>query len=387
MKVLHFIDSLGVGGAEMLLVNLLPELRRQGDEVTLAVMRGPFDLREALEAEGVRVVDLGARHRWNVPGAARELAALVREGEHDVVHAHLYFPAVAAALSRRLGLSRAAQVVSFHNLAYAPGVNKAGVGLRWRKRLAASLYPRGFDAKLAVSAAVANHYQRELGLRGVEVLHNPVPKALADRAGAAGQRPRSSGTGPFKVLVPGRLVHEKGHADVLQALALLRSEGRALSVTLAGHGPLRESLSQAVRDLGLTDAVHITGVMPHEQLLDAMDAADLVVVPSRFEGFGLTALEAIALGRPVIATTAGGLPEVIEHGVSGWLVPPQDPAALAQAIARLMDDAPLRQRLGDAGRERAQARFSLPVLTGQLREIYQRVVRARQTGPAGLRHP
>ena len=379
MKVLHIIESLGVGGAETLLVNLLPELQRQGDEVTLAVMRGPFDLRPALEAQGVRVVVLAARHRWNLLGAARELASLVRSGGHAVVHAHLYFPAVIVALSRRLGLSRAAHVVSFHNLAYAPGVNKPGAGLRWRRWLAASLYPRGFDAWLAVSAAVASHYQQALGLRGVEVLHNPIPKALSDRPGAAPADPAPA-SGVFSVLVPGRLVREKGHADFLQALAQLRSAGRALSVTFAGHGPLREALSQSLRETGLGDGVSITGILPHAQLLDAMAAADLVVVPSRFEGFGLTALEGMALGRPVIATTAGGLPEVIEHGVSGWLVPPQDPTQLAQAIARLMDDAPLRQRLGDAGRARALERFSLPVLTARLRDIYHRVAQARDQG-------
>jgi glycosyltransferase involved in cell wall biosynthesis len=379
MKVLHLIESLGVGGAETLLVNLLPELQSQGDEVTLAVMRGPFDLRPALESHGVRVVVLRARHRWNLIGAARELAALVRSGGHEVVHAHLYFPVVVAALSRRLGLHRAAQVVSFHNLAYAPGVNKAGVGLRWRKWLAAALYPRGFDAMLGVSAAVARHYEQALRLHGVQVLHNPVPRALAGRPWPV----PADGPDGFLVVVPGRLVHEKGHADFLQALAVLRAQGRHLSVTLAGQGPLRGALEQQIGQLGLADCVAITGAMLHAQLLDVVEAASLVVVPSRFEGFGLTALEAMALGRPVVATTAGGLPEVIEHGVSGWLVPPQDPVALAQAIGRMMDDAGLRQRLGAAGRARAQERFSLPVLTAQLRETYRRVVLARQTDHRG----
>lgn len=379
MKVLHLIESLGVGGAETLLVNLLPELQSQGDEVTLAVMRGPFDLRPSLESRGVRVVLLRGRHRWSLLGAARELAALVRSGGFEVVHAHLYFPAVVAALSRRLGLHRAAQVVSFHNLAYAPGVNKAGAGLRWRKRLAAALYPRGFDAMLGVSAAVARHYEQALGLNGVEVLHNPVPRALAGRSVPA-EAP-AVGQGAFSVVVPGRLVHEKGHADFLLALARLRSEGRLLSVTLAGHGPLRASLEQQIGQLGLADGVAITGALPHAQLLDLVQAADLVVVPSRFEGFGLTALEAMALGRPVLATTAGGLPEVVEHGVSGWLVPPQDPARLAQAIGQLMDDPALRQRLGAAGRQRAQQHFSLPTVTARLRDIYRRSVQARGQVP------
>lgn len=370
MKVLHVIESLGVGGAEMLLVNLLPELQSQGDEVTLAVMRGPFDLRPALASQGVRVVVLRARHRWNLIGAAHELAALVRSGGFEVVHAHLYFPAVVAALSRRLGLHRAAQVVSFHNLAYAPGVNKAGAGLRWRKRLAAALYPRGFDAMLGVSASVARHYEQALGLRGVQVLHNPVPRALAARPQPAADALADAAPDGFSVVVPGRLVHEKGHADFLQALAMLRAQGRRLSVTLAGHGPLRAALAQQIGQLGLADCVTITGPLPHAQLLDVVEAASLVVVPSRFEGFGLTALEAIALGRPVLATMAGGLPEVIEHGASGWLVSPQDPALLAQAIGQLMDDPALRQRLGAAARLRAQ-HFSLPAVAARLRKIYR----------------
>lgn len=382
MKVLHIIESLGVGGAETLLLNLLPELQSQGDEVTLAVMRGPFDLRPALELQGVRVVVLRARHRWSLIGAARELAALVHSRGYDVVHAHLYFPAVVTALSRRLGLHRAAQVVSFHNLAYAPCVNKAGVGLRWRRWLAAALYPRGFDAMMGVSAAVARHYEQALGLNRVEVLHNPVPQSLSVRNFLTSHS--ASDLGVFSVVVPGRLVHEKGHADFLQALVLLRSQGRSLSVTLAGHGPLRALLEKQIEQLALADYVTITGALLHEQLLDVVMAADLVVVPSRFEGFGLTALEAMALGRPVVATTAGGLPEVIADGETGLLVPPQDPAQLAQTIGRLMDDGPLRQRLGAAGRLRAQERFSLPAVTARLRDIYCRAVRTRGSAH---RHP
>lgn len=372
MKVLHVIESLGVGGAETLLVNLLPELQNQGDQVTLAVMRGPFDLQPALESQGVRVVVFRARHRWNLVGSARELAALVRSGGHDVVHAHLYFPAVVTALSRRLGMHRAAQVVSFHNLAYAPGVNKASIGLRGRKWLAAKLYPIGFDIMIGVSAAVARHYEQALGLRGIQVLHNPVPRALADR-----HKPvAATATNTFSVVVPGRLVHEKGHADFLDALAMLRAQGRRLSATLAGHGPLRTSLEAQIRQLGLADCVTITGALPHSRLLDVVEGASLVVVPSRFEGFGLTALEAIALGRPVVATMVGGLPEVIEHGDTGWLVPPQDPAQLALAIGHMMDNASLRQRLGEAGRLRAQQQFSLSNVTARLRSIYRCAVQA-----------
>jgi glycosyltransferase involved in cell wall biosynthesis len=380
MKVLHIIESLGIGGAETLLLNLLPELRRQGDEVAVAVLHGPFDLRPALEAQGVRVIVLSQRYKWNLPGTARELAQLVNREGFEVVHAHLYFPAVSVALSRVLGLHRAASVVSFHNLAYTAGVNRPGPGLRFRKALAAWLYPRGFDAMLAVSAAVAAHYRQELGLVAVAVLHNPVSLSLMNRT-APQVVPRAAANAA-EVLVPGRLVREKGHIDLLHAMVLLFQQGRKVAVSFVGAGPQKQNLVDSVRQLDLQDSVAFSGAASHDQMLDAMHAADLVVVPSRFEGFGLTALEAMALGRPVLATTAGGLPEVIEHGVSGWLVPPQQPEALAQAIALLLDNAALRQSLGVAGRARAHEKFSLPVIAARLRTIYQGVCAARDTAHA-----
>jgi glycosyltransferase involved in cell wall biosynthesis len=366
-----------VGGVEILLSNLLPELQRHGDEVTLGVMRQPFDLQPTLESQGVRVVVFRDRHRWNLLGAARELASLARSGGFDVVHAHLYFPAVVCAFSRCLRLHRAAQVVSFHNLAYEPGVNKAGLRLEFRKWLARLLYPRGFDAMLAVSTSVARHYEQSLGLHSVKVLHNSVPRTLIDRG--APPLPAATGSGVLSVIVPGRLVHEKGHGDFLHALAVLRTQGRQLSVTFAGHGPLRLALEQQIRQLRLGDCVTITGAISNAQMFDILEVADLVVVPSRFEGFGLTALEAMALGRPVIATTAGGLPEVIVHGETGWLVPPQDPGQLARAIAYLSDNPSLRDLFGKAGRLRAQQQFSLSAVTVKLRDIYHEIVQKRES--------
>jgi glycosyltransferase involved in cell wall biosynthesis len=371
LKTLHFIESLGRGGAENLVVTLLPELQRQGDEVAVVVMRGPMDLASDLEAAGIRIHQLLPRHKWHLLGAAKELSALARHGGFEVVHAHLYFPAVVTALAKRLGWLRAATVVTFHNLAYASGANKAGPGLRFRRWLAARLYPRGFTVCLGVSGAVAAHYQAALGLKKpVKVLHNPVsPLAL--------QRPVSpilDDLATAQLVVPGRLVHEKGHLDLLQALPSLLAQGRKLRVTFAGGGPLEGDLSREIQRLGLASVVSMLGPQDHGAMLSAMAEADIVVVPSRFEGFGLTALEGMALGRPVLATTAGGLPEVIEHGVSGWLVPPNDPAALAQGLANLLGDVPLRARLAAAGRQRAQEKFSLAAIAAQLRSIYEEAI-------------
>lgn len=136
MRILHVIDTLGRGGAERLLVILLPELVRRGHDVAVAVRGAPYDLQPELEVAGVPVIRLPKRHRWNLIAGARDIARAMPGA--DILHAHLYFPAVTTALARLLGLTRARTCVTLHNLAYA-GANRDGVTLRFRKALARRL--------------------------------------------------------------------------------------------------------------------------------------------------------------------------------------------------------------------------------------------------------
>jgi glycosyltransferase involved in cell wall biosynthesis len=350
VKVLHVIDSLGRGGAETVLLTLLPALQAQGCTAELAVRRPPYDLEPELTALGIRVHRMPAMGKWALLRQARALAALVARTGADIVHAHLYFPAVSTALMRMLRLSPAPSFVTFHNLAYA-GANGRGVGLWLKKRLAAWLYPRGMDGMIAVSGAVAQHYGQALGLERIQVLHNPI--ALPDMPQDRPTEP------PFRVVVPGRLVPEKGHADLIKALSLLDIP---VQTTFCGGGPLQADLAALAPD------IRITGAVTHAHMLLEIAGADLVLVPSRFEGFGLTALEAMALARPVIATTAGGLPEVL--GDAGVLVPPGNPQALAGAISQLLQNPERRQNLAQKARERARDHFSAPSIALKLKELY-----------------
>lgn len=339
MKVLHVIETLGRGGAEQLLVTLLPALHRQGATAEIVVLRPPYDLQPDLEAHGIRVHRLKDHGKWALWTGARALARLVQQLDVQIVHAHLYFPAVTTAFMRFAGMSSASTFVTFHNLAYA-GANKAGIALAVKKRLASFLYKRGMDGMLGVSEAVSMHYQKALGLNRVAVLHNPVvlPKLEVQPVKALP---------PYRVVVPGRLVHEKGHLDLITALGMLETP---VQVVFCGGGPQQQELAKRAPQ------VQITGAVSHAQMMTEISIADLVVVPSRFEGFGLTALEAMALSRPVVATTAGGLPEVL--GQAGVLVPPADPCALAQAIMDLLADPNKRDVLARAARVRAETNFA-----------------------------
>lgn len=342
---------------------LLPELARRGHEVAVAVCRSPYDLQSELEAAGVPVLRLPVRHRWNLIAGAFDVAKAMPDA--DIIHAHLYFPAVNTALARRMELTRAKTCVTFHNLAYG-GANRDGVALRFRKALARRVYARGMDAKLAVSNAVANHYRHALSLDRIELLHNPIDLATIS---AVPIRPRSPDA-PLHILLPGRLVPEKGHSDLINALRNPRLAGLGLTVTFAGHGKLQDTLEGLSG--GLPFPLKITGNMDHRSFLDLMASADIVVVPSRFEGFGLTALEAMSLSKPVIASTAGGLPEVL--GDTGRLVAPGDVAAIAEAILELAVDQCLRESMGQEARARAEKKFGLSEIAVRLIRIYTSLV-------------
>jgi glycosyltransferase involved in cell wall biosynthesis len=363
VRILHVIETLARGGAERLLVMLLPELARQGHDVAVAVRRAPHELQPELEAAGVPVIRLPKRHKWALVSSARDIACAMPEA--DILHAHLYFPAISTALARILGFTQAKTCVTFHNLAYA-GANRDGLKLRFRKALARNLYPLGMDAKLAVSGAVADHYGRALALDRISVLHNPIDLA----AMAAIPNHLSVPGDPVHIVLPGRLVPEKGHLDLIAALRDSRLSSLALKVTFAGHGKLQMALQKLSVDLPFP--LEITGNLEHGAFLDVMETADIVIVPSRFEGFGLTALEAMSLSKPVIASTAGGLPEVL--GDTGHLVAVGDMGGLAEAIFALATDPALRESMGRAARARAEAEFALPAIATRLVQVYAGLV-------------
>lgn len=339
---------------------LLPELARDGHQVAVAV-RGPrYDLQPDLEAAGVSVIRLPPRAKWNLLGAARDISRAMPEA--DVIHAHLYFPAVACALARILDFTSAKTFVTYHNLAYA-GANRDGFKLHFRKAFACWVTARGVDHKLAVSQAVADHYQAALKLDRVDVLHNPIDLAAID----AVSHPAPTDGAPIQIVLPGRLVAEKGHQYLITALHDPRLAKMPIQIIFAGHGPLHRALEDCASALPFP--VTITGALKHRDFMAVVASADIVVVPSRFEGFGLTALEAMGLSKPVIASRAGGLPEVL--GDTGRLVPVGGVTALADALVELSQDETLRNDLGCAARTRAKAEFGLSNIAARLVNIYR----------------
>ena len=178
----------------------------------------------------------------------------------------------------------------------------------------------------------------------------------------------------------------KGARYLMEALHLLRDDRREFQLALVDHAKSRLKLvPRLVQEYGLSSRVHFIGHVSTEQLVRLYNQATVAVSPSLYEGFGLPAAEAMACQTPVIATTGGAFPEVIDHGETGWLVPPGDAGALADAIRLLMDDAGLRQRLGEAGRQSILERFSWRKAAEETLAVYEEVAgRSRTAAQAAL---
>jgi glycosyltransferase involved in cell wall biosynthesis len=366
MRLCHVVETLGRGGAERALVNLLPELIRNGHECDVAVLWPPYTLAAELRAKGVLVHRLEGGHRWNLLSGCWSLVKFARARRHDVIHVHSYFPLLHAGLVRGL-LPQARVVATFHNL----GFDAYPVRSHWRRFrrwLQSWVARKHVDAVIAVSGAVARHYVKHLRLDTVKVLPNPVLITGVDELPS---RDQVQSLRCCRLIVAGRLVPEKGHAHLLRALQELRERGVFPKLLIVGDGPLRERIESMVSDAGLHDQVDLVPAVPHEELLRLVRNADIMVVPSTHEGWPLTPAEAMALGRPVIASDVGGISEMIEHEVSGLLVRPGDPSALAAAILRLAGDDRLRRDLGAAGQDRIKSCCLPSAIAERLLAIYR----------------
>ncbi|TBR20502.1 glycosyltransferase [bacterium] len=197
-------------------------------------------------------------------------------------------------------------------------------------------------------------------LRCREDVSRFAPEARAARLvrfGAPTARPALAPAGlPRRfALCASRRADHKGLDVMVFAWSLLASRGVRIPLVLAGHDHSRGALTRFARRLGVADLLTDLGRLPHRRLLSVMRAAEFLVLPSREEGFGLAACEAMALGTPVLASRVGGVPELVRHGRDGLLVAPKDPVSLARAAERLWEDGGLRRRLGAHARRRAGA--------------------------------
>ncbi|MGW6914247.1 glycosyltransferase [Kitasatospora sp. NPDC054939] len=372
IRVLWLAKGLGRGGAEQLLVNCARHADTDRYEIEVAyVLPWKDALATDLEAAGVRVHCLGgvpgtpgrADPRWPL-----RLRRLLAERRYAVVHTHMPIPATAARLlAPTAGSPRL--VHTEHNV-----WERYRTPTRWANALT---YRRN-DAVIAVSRAVERSVPAKRRRPGAEirVVHHGPDLAGAPGGPAARADARTELGLPadaFVVGTVGNLTPKKDQAGLLAAHALLRREHPGARLVLIGSGPLDAPLRARAAEPDLAGSVLFTGSRPDVPRL--LPALDVFTLSSRQEGLPVALMEAMTSGLPAVVTRVGGMPEVLDDGVQGRLVPPGDPAALAAALAGLATDTGLRARLGAAARERSKG-FDVAGAQRSVEAVYELVLRS-----------
>ena len=343
-----YTESSFLGGGEKALATLLRDLDHN---IEVTVIGTDPAVVEAVAAERpsarIRMVQ-GVKNKRDAAGIAAQLRA-IREVRPDVLHANGNAWSCQYALSAGVA-TRGVRTLAVHH-AMIPPRNRRQV---WLNRLKL----KRLDGHVAVSRTGARSVEEMSGLASgsVRVIYNGVPDTPV-----APLTPRVDGPVIGSV---GRLSFEKGHDVMLRALAALPD----VTGVLVGDGPDRSRLEALARELALGDRLNMPGWRADPR--PWLPTFDVFVMPSRLEALGLAMIEAMLASRPVVASSVGGIPEVVRDGETGILIPPDDPAALADALRLMLGDRARRERMGTLGRRVAKETFGVSQMVRSYESVY-----------------
>jgi glycosyltransferase involved in cell wall biosynthesis len=358
------LETDGPGGAEVVVLNMGHELRDRGHTVypvgpehgwlydrflESGFLPEPFSMRRPLD--------------WR---CLRDLVGMLRRLRVDVVHSHEFTMSVyGAAAAKIVGVPH---FITMHGNQTMTHALRRRLALRWAFR--------NSYATAAVSTATKVQLDHDLGLRpdAIAVIRNGVPVPRGNPA--RGREELGVKEGEVLILAVGNLDPRKGHIVLLRALHELAGRGRdrAWRLAIAGGrgGPEQPGLEAFAAEHGMTDRVHI--LKYRRDIPDLLAAADILAMPSLWEGLPLAILEAMLAGTAVVASETSGIPEAIVSGEHGLLTPPGDVSALAAALGTLIRDDACRRSMAARARDRALSEFTIGAMTDAYEELYRRAV-------------
>lgn len=362
MRVVFLSPSLGVGGSERLTLRYAAALHSRGHRTAIAhgVQRGVTNDLAAAAHAGVEVMQVsdGPLEARTLPGWAAGLRHATRDFDPDVFHAQ----SVTSALAARLARPRRPLVMTLHGL------------VRPRtERVAAPLLAALGATLTAVSEPTAQSVARHWPHPHLDVL--PVGIDIEELERCAALDPVSRLGRPAFCCVAR---HEpiKGIDLLIEAFARVLRELPEAGLTLVGSGSAAGANAALADMLGLSQSVRFAGTVPQAE--PWVSQSDVAILPSRREGLPVAALEALGLGRPLVATAVGGTPQVVRDGDTGWLVPPEDPQALADAMIAAGRDPTEARRRGEAGRALLVRDYPAEAVYDRLEAVLARASAARR---------
>jgi glycosyltransferase involved in cell wall biosynthesis len=362
LRVLHIIPNFGTGGAERLVVNLLRALDREKFEVAACSLyaKSNTTFEEQLEKSGIMVYYMGKHKSLDLRMIPR-LYRLFKAFKPDVVHTHLSVQRYA--LIPMILCRIPARFHTVHTVAQKE-VDVPG------KIVNCLAFHFGKVMPVSISQEVA-HTVQDLYNVQTPIIYNGIP--TEDFQAMLGIRSTWREHEEIKdsevvFLHVGSFKPAKNHRLLIKAFEQAIKERSNLKLFLAGDGELRPEIEKLVEEKELDQSVRFLGL--RNDISELLAACDVFILSSNWEGFGLVIAEAMVAGKPVVATAVGGVPELIEDGVTGILVPPNNPEALASGILRLAKDTNLRLRMGKLAQRRALDRFDIGRTAREYEALY-----------------
>ena len=372
MKVLHLINTLSTGGAELQLLTLCRHLKHQGVELVVVYLReqvqGTRSLRSDFEQEGIRVVSLHADNRYDWRFLSK-LARLLRVERPHILHSHLPRADIAAALLHRF-MRSPAFFCSVH------GIYQDQWFGPWIAPLLRQAY-READGVIAISYAVKSWLCQGLGISAdkITVVHYGIePERFAHPKQNLVTAWRLEGQAIIGSI--GRLEVGKGFDCLIQAMSVVQRHVPRALLMIAGHNPsgYGQALRTLIDRLQLNDRVKLVGFQ--DDIPSFLHALEVFAFASRSEGFGQVVIEAMAAGKPVVASKIPSLIEIVIGGETGFLVDPNDSKAFAHALVWLLNHLEEAKEIGKRGRERLSQQFSVEKMGEKTLSLYWTLVEA-----------
>ena len=372
-KIVHIAKVTGVHGMEKHLLTLLPRLNNQPHEIAFLILIDPqhpvADYLELLKQQGIATHPVAIQHDID-PFCFAAVFKFFRHVKPVLVHTHLMHGDLYGITAARCAGIKAI-ISSKHN--------DDAFRLRQPLKIINYMLNRNTSRIIAISDWIARFTQNVEGAaqEKIRTIYYGIEPAQTASDRNALRAALSMGSEDIVVGIIARLVEQKGHRYLIDAFAKAVMENHRLRLLIVGSGALEEELKKQVQRESLQEKVIFTGY--RSDTVDLLNAIDIFAHPSLWEGFGLSVLEAMTMGKPVVATKVSALPELIEDTVTGYLVPPRDVTALSDALLKLAGTPSLRQQMGASGQKRCRSLFSVDRMVQETRSLYTEVL-ASQTG-------
>ena len=370
IKVLHLITELDIGGAEKVLLSLVKKLDRDKYQVIVAYLKGEGKLAEDFRDAGIKVFNLKMRNRVDL-GAIIYLYRLLKKGNIKILHTHLIQADMCGFLAGKM----------------------AGVPIIISTKHNPDEFRKKFSIPVRLDGIFGNHSDRIIALSHAvkdfrvksekicedkfTVIHNGIDLEEFNLDVDAGAKKKELGIDLSSKIVGmvGRLDHQKGHRFFLQAMPEIVKAVPDVKFLIVGDGPLRGKLEELGREFKVERQVIFTG--SRRDIPELISIMDVFVLPSISEGFGNVLLEAMAMGKPVVASRVGGIPEIVTPGLNGLLVEPARPSEMASSVLKLLKDPGEAKRLGEAGREKVKKIFTAETMAKKIEAVYNEIIKGR----------